>query len=417
MVILSGQTHISPELQAAQAFLLAKRAQLQQPRAQVQPPRAVANGRSPSTPPISPPPTLPAHLGWHSAAVTAVLRRVARGESKTWGVQSRASSVEDAMGKSQKNPPICHPTSGIPHSHTLKLYPDIAVALLQQEQAAAGRVWLLLRHLDTQGCGWLAEEAARQQLTEKRSPLRICGVRQWRNLLAQGDGLFWLRENGRIWLRSVTKVALSLGVARLAGRPVALPLAALTQHIGQVRAHLYASFHSGRQNAQGAARPIARATLQRLTHVQPRTQRRYERQARVQRQPNFAIGPRANQETVEETAWQHGTAVFSLTDYQGRQGKPGAMYVAWQLPNEYTGPHLPRPKGCQKRINRKLADLFMQGMTGNDAQPVDSFPARHYFGNGKTAVRAAERHPNQTVYWPEVIRKKCQMWHCVKRET
>ncbi len=416
MVIPSGQTHISPELQAAQALLLAKRAQLQPQRAQGQPPRVVTNGRSPSPPSLLPPPTLPAHLGWHSAQVTAVLQRAGQKADKAPEQAAGAGQEQETEHAHRVNAPISCPTRPAASAQTLKLYPDVAVAMLRQEVATSGRVWLLLRHLDAQGCGWLTEEAARQQLTEKRSPLRICGVRQWRNLLAEGDGLFWRRENGRIWLRSVTKVALTLGVARLRGRPVALPLAALTQRIGQVRAHLYASFHSGRQNEQGSAPPIARATLQRLTHVQPRTQRRYERQARVQRQPNFAIGPRANAETMAETAWQHGTAVFPLTDHLGRQGKPGITYVAWQLPNQYTGPHLPQPKGCQKRINRKLADLFMKGMTGNDAPPVDSLLARRYFGNGKTAVRAAERQPNQIVYWPETIRRKCQLWHCAKRE-
>lgn len=421
MVIPSGQVHISPELQAAQALLLAKRAQLQQQRAQAQRPQAVANGRSPSAPSLSLPPTLPAHLGWHSMAVTAVLQRAAQAAGH---VQQGAGDVGTETGatcKRQVIAPVCHPAwpavNLAASTQTLKLYPDIAVAMLRREQAAAGRVWLLLRHLDVRGCGWLTEEAARQQLTEKHSPLRICGLRQWRNLLAQGEGVFWRRENGRIWLRSVTKVALSLGVVRLTGRPVALPLVALTQRIGLVRAHLYASFHSGRQKEQGTAPPISRTTLQRLTHVQPRAQRRYEQQARVQQQPNFAIGPRANQETVAETAWQHGTAVFPLTDHQGRQGKPGVTYVAWQLPNQYTGPHLPRPKGCQKRINRKLADLFMQGMTGNDAQPVAPILARRYFGNGKTAVRHALRQPNQMVYWPETSNGRCRVWHCVKRET
>lgn len=289
--------------------------------------------------------------------------------------------------------------------------------MLRRELAAAGRVWLLLRHLDTQGRGWLDATSARQQLTQRQAPLRICGSRQWRNLMEQGEGVFWQQQNGRIWLRSVAKVAAALGVWRLAGRPVALPLSCLTQGMGQVRAHLYASFHSGRQKASVAAPPIARATLHQLTQVLPRTQRRYERQARVRLRPNFAVGQPVNQKAAEETAWQQGTAVFRLKDGDGRQGRKGVTYLAWQLPNQYAGPHTPQPRGRQKRINRELAVLFMQGMTGNSAQSVESNPAKRFYGCGKTAGQAVQRRPGHMVYWPTLRQGRQQFWHMMERGT
>src|SRR5690606_34018586 len=128
--------------------------------------------------------------------------------------------------------------SGDP-SDMFTLHPDLAIAMLQNECAAAGRVWLLLRAVDTKGCGWVSVERARKLLTNNRSRLRICGWRQMRNLLKQGDSLFWKRDdhnkvNARIWLRAPSKVAASLGVYRFRAKPVNVPVKALLEGIGAV---------------------------------------------------------------------------------------------------------------------------------------------------------------------------------------
>ena len=228
-----------------------------------------------------------------------------------------------------------------------KLYPDIALGMLRQEQAAAGRIWLLLRHIDNEGRGWLTFEETREKLTRKKSDLRVCGWRQLRNLLNQGDGVFWERRNGRIWLRSVAKMAAALGVQRLNYQPVAIPLTALLQGMGQVRAHLYASFHSGRgKHKMTKHRPIARDTIAQISHVNQRTQRFYEKRAKVITKHNFAVGPQNNALKSEETiAWQQGRRLFSLTIWMGNTAVKAATYTAWQLPNNYTGPHAKQPRG------------------------------------------------------------------------
>jgi hypothetical protein len=232
-------------------------------------------------------------------------------------------------------------------------------------------VWLLLRHADAAGRGALGEKEATRLLTGDGAPLRVCGRRPLANLLAAGDGLFWERRAGRLWLRSAARVAAGLGVARLGGSPVGVPLAALTGSIGRVRAHLYASFHSGRQRVDlrtGRPQPrgpIARATLTTLSAAAPNSQRAYERRAGVSRRSAVAVGPPAGAVDEQAVAWRRGRALFHLRDTQGRHGRPGAVYLAWQLPNEYTGPHATLPRGRQKRLNRALADLFHDGMTGN----------------------------------------------------
>jgi hypothetical protein len=51
----------------------------------------------------------------------------------------------------------------------------------------------------------------------------------------------------KVWLRSQAKVAAALGLRKLRGRAVELPLSVLLGPIGDLRAHLYASFHSSRR--------------------------------------------------------------------------------------------------------------------------------------------------------------------------
>ena len=102
--------------------------------------------------------------------------------------------------------------------------------MLRSKTAAAGRVWLLLRHSDAAGRGRLATNEAARLLTSDGSPWRICGRRQLANLLRAGDGLYWQRDtdrDGAEWLRlgSAARVAAGLGVPRLGGSPVAVPLA------------------------------------------------------------------------------------------------------------------------------------------------------------------------------------------------
>ncbi len=312
-------------------------------------------------------------------------------------------------------------------SKTVKLYPDIALGMLRKEQVAAGRIWLLLRYLDNRGSGWVEIKTARDQLAGKDAGFRVCGRRQLRKLLARGDGIFWNRSNRRIWLRSPVKVAAALGVYRLTGHPVALPINVLYQGVGTVRAHFYASFHSGRTSPSkdSAARPIARRTLRQLCHVSRQTQRTYEKRAGVKRQSNYALGAHLTAEVAQLRAWRHGQAVFKFTDSQGAFGQNGRIYLAWQLPNNYAGPHMQQPKGRQRRINRELADLFTKGMTGNGKRSMDSRRLdrrrvdngrqnyRRFYQNGSLAAKRYSRRPASDLYWRSHLRKtnRYNLWH------
>lgn len=407
---------ISSELQAAQTRLLQLRAQLHASRSateEQQPSLLATEACRPRPYPPAPPVTqLPPHLGWESTAFTKTIQRAAQQEElpKPNETCPTAVSVETVVSDSPTPPKV------------IKVYPDVAIGLLRQEQVAAGRLWLLLQAVDLSGCGWVDEGRARQLFTGKRSPLQFCGARQLRNLLAQGEDIFWVRQNGRIWLRSVARVAYALEVTRLKMRPVALPVTVLRQKIGTVRAHLYATFHSSRSQPNQAQKPIARTTLARLTQIMPRTQRRYERKARVKRQAQFAIGGQATPDNLQARGWQQGQAIFQFKDFNGRQGSQGKSYVAWQLPNSYIGPHAQQPRGRQKRINRALTDLFMQGITGNGQRLS---VVRRFFDNGRLAAKSYLRNPEHDHYWRagstgcfgDAQHKRYQLWQVMESGT
>lgn len=303
---------------------------------------------------------------------------------------------------------------------TFTLYPDLALAMLQKKVAASGRLWLLLRRLDEQGRGWLVEQEARARLTERSSPLHLCGWRQLRNLLAQGDGIFWQREEppagapARIWLRSPAKVAIALGVMRFNRQDVTAPLSLLLEGMATVRAHFFASFHSSRTSDK----PIARRTINGLTGVSRRSQQSYETLAGVKTEQNWAVGGEYSQEEHQQRAWEHGAAVFRLDDAKGKVGSAGAAYVAWQMPNSYQGPHRPQRGHHKKRINRKLADLSNKGMTGNGEREVEkpSSPDEglqiRYCEHGRAAARSYNRNPRSDHYWraPRALRRY-NVWH------
>jgi hypothetical protein len=346
---------------------------------------------------------LPPHLGWGSAPATAVLRTRNNGQG----------SIANGQGSiANDQSPISNPPS------TIRLYPDIGLGMLRTEQTAPGRLWLLLHHLDPTGRGVLRVDIIRKQLTRKTSSHYLCGKRQLRNLLRAGEGVFWTRDKGHVWLRSAARVAYGLGVGRLSGRPVALPLSALLSGIGEFRAHLYAAFHSGRVKGGGAGMPIARDTLADLSGVGESSQRAYEARLRLRPQPNYAIGEALTEQNKEERAWGQGQAIFELKDYHGEQGKQGRSYLAWQLPNSYSGRHQQRPKGRQRRINRQLKDLVMKGMPGNEEAAEETRqPEKRYYPNGRLASQSRGPHIAEERYWRrEGENGRSAIWHPLKGE-
>jgi hypothetical protein len=353
---------------------------------------------------------LPDHLGWESATVSRAIR------DKQWcrSDGSVTSEGREHVAESSTCVPAEDKHSGLPDGASVKLYPDIALGMLHKELAAAGRLWLLLRYLDQAGQGWLRIDLIRRNLVQKESDLRICGQRQLRNLLKQGRGIFWQQDKDRIWLKSAAKVAGALEVERLTGRPVDLPVEVLLGGIGQVRAHFYASFHSGRRSRS----PISRAKVEQLTGVPARTQRIYDTRSGVTSQRNIAIGESYSVKEVQERAWRHGQGFFEFIDVDGLHGPAGKRYVAWQLPNSYEGCHETNPKGRQKKINRQidLVNIRAQG-NGLDRETSRQQVGRLFFPNGLEAGKSYNRDGQNDAYWPSsgpgFTVQSAKLWHVV----
>ncbi len=408
----------SPELLTANERLLELRRQAQQNKAEPglsgltrplpdQPPWVATDSDDLSVTAVTAITLLPSHLGWESQSVSRVVRQ-GRQSREVIGPLSAPLDLE-------AGPPVSCPISdkgkagdqlsnvskevGSPfrlslHGETIRHYPSIGLAALQAEQVAPYRVWLLCRHLDEQGQGWLPVSEVCQQLTGKGSKLRLFGWRRLRQLLGQGHGLFWEwdKTSDRLWLHGAAFVAAKLDVPRLVGRVVALPISAITAGIGDFKAHLYAAWHSGRRRNN----PISREVQATFTGVPERTQRHYCQATNVRQQSNIVIGSQYTPAEAEKQAWQHGRAIFPFTDYHGRQGRKGRRYIAWRLPNSYSGPHQQTANGRIRKINRKLKDLVHKGARGNNGTKVK----KRYFANGAEAARALNRGQGPEVYWP-----------------
>ena len=347
--------------------------------------------------------TLPAHLGWDSPAVTAMLRRGDRQGLKPLATHTKPAgsgleAAEECGETAHCSLLTAHSVLSPQHS-VLKHYPTLGAAALQGGDVPCYRVWLACRFLDEAGRGWLGLEQVEQELAGGRGVLSLGGLKRLRQVLAQGEGRYWERdEQGRLWLYGVAKVAAALQVEKLTGRPVLLPLTALTGGIQVFKAHLYAAWHSGRKTNN----PITRQVQADLTGVPERTQRAYGRLVGLEVQSNIAIGERLEPEKAQERAWEHGRAVFTFTDVQGQQGPKNRQYIAWHLPNSYTGPHQRTSRGRQKKINRKLNDLVKQRAQGNGQGTVE----RVFYVSGREAGRAYQKKAADDIYWPFVRRKR-----------
>lgn len=384
----------SAELLAANKRLKALRSAAQREKQVSNRSVAAADNPSVVTPSAPEPSDPPAHLGWGSDALARLFRRHTPSEDAPTSPQEPLSDVLE-------------PEVGIdssPQSETLvrasvRLYPDIGCGMLATGRVAAGRIWLLCRHLDHDGRGCLNLSELRIVVTNKNSKLRIGGKRRLRTLLRQGEGVFWQRDGrDRLWLFSAEKVALALGVERLDRFPIALPIDVLTADIGTLKAHLYAAFHSGRKQDN----PISRATLQRLTSVPERTQRLYDQRSGTRRRTCIAVGQRHQTAIAQETAWQKGHAMMTFLDQNGEQGRPGESYVAWQLPNQYEGCHRVLARGRLRKINRwlkrqpthlvKTRVRGTSGLSDDASMPSEQVePVRRYFDRVKVAAKAGSQ--------------------------
>ncbi len=342
----AGHVVVSAALQAANEQLLARRAR-QHPAAQ--------SHRF-----------APAAEGWGGALFDTV-RCHAAGDAIA--AESMRATRSDAVAASAT------------HSASITIHPTVLLAMLKQEQAAIGRIWLLARLLDKSGSGCITVETLRKAVTQKESAYYVCGWRRLRQIIGHGKTHFWTRDKaGRLYLRSAAHVAANLGVTQLSGDAVALPADRLLGSIGKLRAAFYTTFHSGRNAA-----PISRATLSDITGVPERTQRNYDRAQQTERIENVTL---LSHRGDAETQWQYGRAAFDFVDRQGHHGMVGQQYTAVRLPNSYEPTRYTRIERKRKRLNKQLKQVLAQrGMQGNS----DGSLRQLFFADGHQVLGALKQ--------------------------
>ncbi len=342
---------------------------------------------------------LPPDFGWGSEAVTEQIKRWrARVSGQETSSPLEVATPSKPTEKTEIAPLVSESSPEVEEEKTPKntivAHPDLLFAFLRDELVTVGRVWLLCRLLDAAGRGWLDVEAIREALTGKESPLKVCGWRRLRQILAEGKGIFWERDDqGRLWLYSQVRVSTALGIDYFQHNPVLLTVEQLTEKIGQVKAHFYAAFHSSRVHSE-KANPISRETLTELTGLSARTQQRYDEQVGIGKQQMVGVGLPFSDDRNREHLWK-GKSTFKFIDKKGKLGPAGATYVAWHLPNQYGAIHQSAPVNQRRRLNKKLAaytssgnkmhDLAIQRAQGNDADTLffaDGRAASKKMGNG-----------------------------------
>ena len=265
------------------------------------------------------------------------------------------------------------------------VYPRLAAAILQEGQAAAARLWLLMLASDPARRGAYDDlDQVYETFSGAGSAWHVGGRRRVQQLIKQGGGIFWTRDDrGRLWRHGPARVGRALGLAGAVGAPVYVPVTDLLGGMHSVRAALFAAALSAHDD------PIGQVTLAELTGACPNSQRAYRRSASVEAQPQLRSlpGP-ADRPALQEAHWQHGRGVFVFVDHDGRHGQGrGAHILVKRDPNVYAAPLEPARRGRTRKINKRL-HLVTNGARGK-GPAVDH--ERFYFHDAAAAGSAYNR--------------------------
>lgn len=249
----------------------------------------------------------------------------------------------------------------------VRLFPMLMNGISRAGMDAAGRVWLTLRHIDESGRGWLDIDDVRDKLTSKTSMYRVCGQRRLRQILNDGEGQLWERDqHGKLWIYGTVRACLNFGIERLSGDNIEVDFVTIIGSIKTYRATMYGAFLASKRTA-----PISREKITEATGYSERSQREFDQIIGTKITRNFSIDAQQTDETKEAHLWQCGRAHFEFYDGHGKQGEKGRTYNARRLPNTYETQFQRGTNGRKKKINRKLkTDLVATWEQGNgtDAQ-------------------------------------------------
>ena len=261
-------------------------------------------------------------------------------------------------------PPGQIPSSQLPpqgDSLFVKLYPELSAAALKARLGKELALWYELRALNVTGSGRLLLFNAVIDL------VCIFGYAQSTayRLLRAGDGKLWGIDTfgqPRIKIYGLKAVSMYLDT-QFVSRPV---LVKAEDFKTAKRACLYASFFKPEGST---AKPISRDSIQDVTGIKKRQQRRYDKVAGIKRVANFAF-------------YQDGECLAPLFDLVS--GKAQQWQIIRRLGNIYHSKALTGHRGMVKRIN---GELRQRSFERDEARLL-----KRFFLSPKALVRSRERH-------------------------
>lgn len=155
-------------------------------------------------------------------------------------------------------------------SEWIAVSPELAAAVLSDQQHAGFAAYLIIRAYDSAnngGRGFLVRRQALAAIGEGRGVSR----RQAQRILRNGEGLFWQFEGQRVWLAGMAKVTRRFGVI-WQSRAHRIPITDFHASVGAVRSTLTATQY--RPDNKGM--PKSRRWIAQQTGVPAVSQRRHD---------------------------------------------------------------------------------------------------------------------------------------------
>lgn len=253
----------------------------------------------------------------------------------------------------------------------LKIHPDLALAALRDNQDRLYRVWVLARSLDPQG-------SSRVEVTVLQAAIEEHGLKglspgTLRRLLKRGEGTWWERGGGCLWLHSLYRICEALHVEKLSHSPANIPWPWI-KSLKVFRSACYASmFPSG----SFWSNPISRKALEKLTGKTGRTQRNYDKALGeyIEKQDNVAM---------TGISLKHGTEIPDgyFVDKIVVNGEE-VIVLLKRLPNSFRTEFTKAARGMTRKVNQQLRQLF--------CQEKKSTRERLFYQDAKAAHRRIQR--------------------------
>jgi len=249
------------------------------------------------------------------------------------------------------------------------------------------RLWLVARHLDRRGRGYVLVKVLRRFLVHHG----VCTAKTVHRSLGVPT-IFWRRYRDRLYLTSVRKVAGALEV-ELRSNPVLLPLATFAS-MQEFRRVLVASYFAGKP------RTIAIDTLATLTGRTRRSVIRYLKSSHVTKTPNAMSSVRRPSRHLDPALADQG---YFHTRVNGH------YRLVKRMPNTYESDLETTPRGITRKSEAKSSYSTVgsprptetrASCSGGDSS---SHPGgaldRRYFREPRRAVRALQSlSPQETIY-------------------